>query len=127
VRGYPQPIGMNHLPLRRLRVTGESMVPTLLPGDRVLVAGGLGPLRVPIRPGDLVAVTDPRQPDRVVVKRVAAVASGRVEVRGDNEAASTDSRHFGPVDAATVVGRVIYRYHPEDRRGRLGPGGPGER
>jgi len=113
---------VNHLPLRRLQVTGESMTPTLRPGDRVVVLRGLGPLRPAIRPGDLVALVDPRDPARVMVKRVGGVDGDRVEVRGDNAAASTDSRHFGPVAAAAIVGRVVYRYHPEDRRGRIGSG-----
>jgi type IV secretory pathway protease TraF len=96
------------------------MVPTLLPGDRLLVWRGLGPLRPPIRVGDLVAVVDPRDPDeRLMVKRVAGRAGTEVFVQGDNEAASTDSRHFGPVTAAAIRGRVIYRYLPEERRGRL--------
>lgn len=103
------------------------MVPTLLPGDGVLVLGGLGPWRASVRPGDLVALTDPRDPGRIMVKRVAAVDGGRVSVRGDNDALSTDSRHFGPVDAAAVVGRVIWRYHPEDRRGPLGRARTGRR
>jgi nickel-type superoxide dismutase maturation protease len=107
------------LPLRRLQVAGESMVPTLLPGDRVLVWRGLGPLRPPLRVGDLVAVVDPREPERVMVKRVLRVAGTEVSVQGDNEAASTDSRHFGPVSAAAIRGRVIYRYLPEERRGWL--------
>ncbi|HEX2064345.1 MAG TPA: S26 family signal peptidase, partial [Acidimicrobiales bacterium] len=53
--------------LRRVEVQGDSMRPTLLAGDRLLV------LRLgPVRPGDLVVVADPRQPDRRMVKRVAA-------------------------------------------------------
>jgi inner membrane protease subunit 1 len=107
------------LPLGRLQVAGESMVPTLLPGDRVLVWRGLGPLRPPLRVGDLVAVVDPRDPKRVMVKRVTGVAGTDVSVEGDNEAASTDSRHFGPVSTAAIRGRVIYRYLPEERRGWL--------
>jgi nickel-type superoxide dismutase maturation protease len=107
------------LPLGRLRVAGESMAPTLLPGDRVLVWRGLGPFRPPARVGDLVAVVDPREPARVMVKRVAGVIGTDVSVLGDNAAASTDSRHFGPVGAAAIQGRVIYRYLPEERRGRL--------
>ena len=95
-------------------------MPTLLPGDRLLVWRGLGPLRPPIREGDLVAVVDPRDPDRVMVKRVAGRTGNEVIVRGDNEGASTDSRHFGPVSRAALRGRVIYRYLPEERRGRLG-------
>jgi mitochondrial inner membrane protease subunit 1 len=96
------------------------MVPTLMPDDRVLVWRGLGPLRPPIRVGDLVAMVDPRDPDRVMVKRVAGRTGNDVLVRGDNEEASTDSRHFGPVSPAALRGRVIYRYLPEQRRGRLG-------
>ena len=118
---------MNHFPLRRLEVTGDSMLPTLRPGDRVLVLGGLGLRRVRLRPGDLVALTDPRDPGRIMVKRLAGFDGRRLTVRGDNEAASTDSRHFGPVDAAAVVGRVVYRYHPEARRGRLAGRRSGER
>jgi nickel-type superoxide dismutase maturation protease len=95
------------------------MVPTLLPGDRVLVWRGLGPLRPPVREGDLVAVVDPRDPDRVMVKRVAGRTGDDLIVRGDNEGASTDSRHFGAVGRAALRGRVIYRYLPEERRGRL--------
>lgn len=109
---------MNHL-LTRLVVNGDSMVPTLLSGDRVLVLSGLGPWRPPLRVGDLVAVTDPRDPRRVLVKRVAGLEAGGVVVRGDNDVASTDSRHFGPVPSETVRGRVIYRYHPDERKGWL--------
>ena len=108
------------MPLGRLRVAGESMVPALLPGDRVLVWRGLGPFRPPIQVGDLVALVDPRDSGRVVVKRVAGREGTGIVVRGDNEAASTDSRHFGPVPPTAIQGRVIYRYFPEGRRGLLG-------
>jgi nickel-type superoxide dismutase maturation protease len=92
------------------------MLPTLRPGDRVLVTRGLRALR----PGDLVALRDPRCPSRILVKRVAAVASGRVSVAGDNVEASTDSRTFGAVDAGRLLGRVRYRYAPPERAGRIG-------
>jgi hypothetical protein len=55
-----------------------------------------------------------------MIKRVAGFEAARVVVRGDNEALSTDSRHFGPVDADALRGRVIFRYHPEHRRARFG-------
>jgi nickel-type superoxide dismutase maturation protease len=108
------------LPVERLEITGESMIPTLQPGDRVLVFRGVGPLTATIRVGDLVAFGDPRRPERTMVKRVAGFAAGGIVVHGDNAAASTDSRHFGPVDPRAVRGRVVYRYHPEARRGRPG-------
>jgi nickel-type superoxide dismutase maturation protease len=98
-----------------VEVAGDSMRPTLDPGDRLVVIR-IG--RRPVRPGDLVTVPDPRRPERVMVKRVAAVTGGSVVVEGDNPAASTDSRTFGPVPTSTLGGRVVYRYWPEGRRGR---------
>ena len=93
-------------------VTGMSMAPTLLPGDRLVVVRCLR-----LRPGELVAVADPREPGRLLVKRVSAVSNGLVELRGDNAGQSTDSRVFGRVSRRTVRGRVLRRYAPPARRG----------
>jgi len=90
------------------------MLPALQPGDRLLVAGMLG-----ARPGDVVAVADPRDVGRTMVKRVTVVDADGVTVAGDNPAASTDSRTFGPVPHGLLLGRVVYRYWPEARRGRV--------
>jgi nickel-type superoxide dismutase maturation protease len=100
--------------LVRVVVEGESMCPTLLPGDRLLVVRTRR-----VRHGDLVAVLDPRERSRTIVKRVDLVEGDAVTVLGDNTDASTDSRTFGPVDRRDLRGRAIYRYWPEDRRGRL--------
>ena len=108
--------------IRRLEVRGESMAPTLLDGDRLLVLSRpLGPRRLPAV-GQVVAVADPRDSGRILVKRVAAVdpASRTVEVLGDSPEDSTDSRHFGPVPVASVVGRVVHRYGPPGRAGPVG-------
>ncbi len=102
---------------RRMEVQGDSMAPTLLPGDRLLVLRGGRP-----RPGALVVVADPRPPRRLMVKRVAAIDPSGVTVLGDNPDASTDSRSFGPL--ARVQGRPVYRYHPPGRAGRLRVGPP---
>jgi nickel-type superoxide dismutase maturation protease len=103
--------------LQRLEVVGESMLPVLEPGDRVLVWRGAR-----CRPGDLVALIDPTEPARTVVKRVSAVGDrGWLSVLGDNPQRSTDSRHYGPVASTNIKGLVLYRYAPEARRGRLGP------
>lgn len=99
---------------RRVVVVGDSMWPTLESGDR-LVVRRFGRVRV----GDLVAFADPGDAKRQLVKRVRALSAGGVSVIGDNEDASTDSRHFGPVPLGTLSGRAIYRYLPENRRGRL--------
>ena len=100
--------------LGRVEVVGDSMLPALAPGDRLVVVRG-GRAAV----GDIVAVIDPRTPARTLVKRVAARRPEGVIVLGDNAAASTDSRVLGPVAEAAIRGRAVYRYHPESRRGRL--------
>ncbi|MBO0894378.1 MAG: nickel-type superoxide dismutase maturation protease [Acidimicrobiales bacterium] len=98
----------------RVEVVGDSMVPALLAGDRLLVVA-----RRPRR-GDLVAVPDPREPSRLLIKRAVEVtAAAGVVVRGDNPGASTDSRDFGPVPASSVAGVAVYRYAPPDRVGWL--------
>ena len=101
-------------PLGRVEVTGDSMLPALAPGDRLLVRRGRR-----ARIGDVVALTDPRTPARTLVKRVSARDGEALTVLGDNAAASTDSRILGPVAPAAIRGRVVYRYFPDSRRGRL--------
>jgi len=43
------------------------------------------------------------------------IRSGEVWVLGDNRDHSVDSREYGPVPAAAVVGRVAFRYWPLNR------------
>ena len=64
------------------RVDGESMLPTLAHGDRLLVNKLVYRFRQPV-PGEVVVVADPAHPGRHLVKRVIAVAGEEVEVQGD--------------------------------------------
>ena len=102
------------------------MAPALLPGDRLVV---LAPAFIRPgwpAPGTVVAVRDPRHPDRILIKRVTVLhrSDGTLEVEGDASDSSTDSRNFGPVPRSSVVGRAVYRYAPT---ARSGPGPwPGE-
>jgi nickel-type superoxide dismutase maturation protease len=98
--------------VRRVEVTGASMRPTLEPGDRLLVLAWRR-----VRAGDLVALADPRDSARTLVKRVGQVDDANLTVLGDDPAASTDSRSFGPVPRRTVLGRAVYRYAPGERAG----------
>lgn len=97
------------LPLGRYQVEGESMLPDVSPGERVLVnrlAYRLGKPSV----GDLVVLRDPRDPTRLLLKRLGAPDGDRWHVAGANEGASTDSRAFGPVAREALMGKVLLRY-----------------
>jgi nickel-type superoxide dismutase maturation protease len=103
-----------------VEVRGGSMAPSLLPGDRLLVESHTYQSRRP-RPGEVVLAADPRNPDRELTKRVAAVDpdAAAAELRGDAPAASTDSREFGAVPLSEIQWRAVFRYWPPQRAGRL--------
>ena len=97
-----------------VEVRGRSMAPALNPGDRLLVVR----MRRAPRIGEVVLAPDPREPRRELVKRVAGVTPGGIQLRGDNVAASTDAR----VAPDRVRWRVALRYWPLNRATtRLGP------
>jgi nickel-type superoxide dismutase maturation protease len=109
-------LGLLATGFHRIVVEGASMEPTLSPGDHLLAVPAVG-----VRPGDVVAVADPRVPARLLVKRVISVDRSRdlLWVEGDNRDASSDSRHFGPVPRRAIIGKVVYRYRPAERAGPL--------
>jgi nickel-type superoxide dismutase maturation protease len=103
----------------RVAIVGSSMAPTLLPGDWLLADPDAYRERAP-RPCELVLVPDPREPRRLLVKRVAGVEpDGRLRVAGDAPGASTDWRDFGSLDRAAVAGKPWFRYWPLGRWGRV--------
>lgn len=82
------------------------MSPALDPGDYVLVNRWAYRFREPAE-GDLVVLRDPERPGRFLTKRIArATGSGSYVVLGDNETLSRDSRRFGPIPRALIVGKV---------------------
>ena len=100
--------------LRRVdvvEVRGQSMVPTLLPGDRLIVA------RARPRRGHVVITPDPREPRRELIKRVARVDDEGVHLRGEDPLASTDGRSFGAVPPESVTWRAVWRSWPPARFG----------
>ena len=80
------------------------MSPTYEPGD--LLLGWRGPFRP--RPRQVVVA---RQGSRPIIKRVAAVGPGGcLTLRGDNAAASTDSRHFGDLPRTQLEAVIILKW-----------------
>jgi nickel-type superoxide dismutase maturation protease len=103
----------------RVAIEGRSMEPALEPGDWILVDPDAYRRTSP-RPGELVIAPDPREPSRLLLKRVGSIGpGGALRLIGDAPERSTDSRTFGAVDPATIVGRPWFRYWPPQRMGRI--------
>jgi nickel-type superoxide dismutase maturation protease len=96
-------------PVMAVEVTGESMLPRLRPGDRLVVRGGAR-----IGPGDIVIAEHPLQPGRLIVKRVTHRDAGGWWLESDNQRAPgrQDSWDFGAVPDRLIVGRAVLRYWP---------------
>ena len=94
-------------PLTAVLVSGPSMLPTLRPGDCLLVRRGSR-----VRPGQVVVARYPSRPGLLVVKRAVRPVGELWWVQGDNPAVTDDSRKDGP---AEVLGRVVLRYWPVPR------------
>lgn len=110
--------------LEVVSIPSESMLPTLEPGDQILVnrflysgpSGGLLPRR-PVRRGDVVLFRPPFDPHQHYVKRCVGsggdwqgggvLPSGTLWLEGDARERSLDSRRFGPVPESAVEGRVL--------------------
>ncbi len=94
--------------MRTVEVRGESMLPALRPGDRLLVRS-----RARVAPGNVVVARHPEQ-ERLIVKRVAWRTPGGWWLESDNQRASgrQDSWDFGAVADDLIVGRVVARYWP---------------
>ena len=103
----PRDLMPTESPIFTAAIAGDSMLPVLRAGDWVLVRRTRG-----IRSGHVVAIRDPRKPERILVKRAIRPVPGGWWVLGDNPDRSTDSRSFGPVSGELVLGRIVARYYP---------------
>lgn len=116
------------LTFKTIVVQGESMEPTFIEGEKVLVSRAYW-LVGPVERNDIVVIRD-EDSGEMMIKRVYAlsgetvdllnspenwsirqgefvVPEGKVYLLGDNYGASQDSRHFGPVDFESIVGKVL--------------------
>jgi signal peptidase I len=103
------------------RIPGNSMLPSLRAGDRVLVlrfAGSVKPDK-----GDIVAYKTPGSAcgspvGSVFVHRLTRrTRAGRFILHGDRRRQACDSRVFGPVARDDLIGQVVAVYWPPNRWG----------
>ncbi|MEO5703376.1 MAG: S26 family signal peptidase [Candidatus Limnocylindrales bacterium] len=122
----------------RVAVTEASMLPAIEPGDWLVVNPRVGSWP---RPGAVVVFREPIS-DALAIKRVAAGPGERVRfadgyltlapdeawlvadapegaTRAAGFGAPIDSTRFGPVSLEQLVGRVLFRYGPLRRFGRI--------
>lgn len=113
---------------KTIEVKGESMEPTLHDGNRLLISSAYW-LVGPIVKDDIVVIKNEIEGD-VIIKRVYGiegqeidplnvpetydlgsgpyvVPKGTIYVLGDNIGVSEDSRHYGPFDIKSVIGKVV--------------------
>ncbi|KAK9843884.1 hypothetical protein WJX84_005986 [Apatococcus fuscideae] len=116
---------------------GPSMLPTFNPRGDVLIQEHLSVTFKQIRVGDVVFAISKNDPRHIVCKRVLGMEGDTVEVRegrqgelrvekvpaghvwlqGDNTINSTDSRHYGPVPYAMLVGKAFAKVLPLSQAG----------
>ncbi|MEL6927374.1 MAG: nickel-type superoxide dismutase maturation protease [Cyanobacteria bacterium J06600_6] len=96
---------------KRLKVVGESMLPLLKPGDEIIVNPYAYAKSSP-QIDDVVVLVHPLQKSLVIVKRIAALdAQNRCFLLGDNSQQSTDSRHWGTIKSANIIGKVSSQFY----------------
>ena len=114
---------------------GPSMLPTFNASGDIVLLERFSPRMAKLSRGDVVVARSPTNAKQTVCKRIKAVEGDQVTVNnlfkdklitvpkgylwleGDNPNNSTDSRHYGPIPAALVTGRVFAKvWPPEEAR-----------
>ena len=94
------------------KVSGNSMLPTYAPGDRVLIKYRSSDLQ-PIHIGEVVVI---EREGETLLKRIVRyeigghTGQGMVTVEGDNKEESIDSRHWGAIPSRFVKARVLKKF-----------------
>lgn len=90
------------------RVYGHSMMPTISPGQRVVVSS-IPYLFSKPKKGDIILVQDPHS-NTYFIKRIAYIHANTYTVLGDNLQDSKDSRQFGEIHHSAIMGKVLFYF-----------------
>lgn len=96
------------------------MVPTLMPGDVVALDAAPSTPELPAL-GQIVVVRDPERPGCTLIKRVRSVAAASFAVGSDAPVEARDSRHFGSLDPAALVGVAVWIWSAKSGKRPLAP------
>lgn len=108
---------------------------TRIQQDRVLLSKWAVRDKRKLRVGDVVILVSPRDPTKVMIKRLVAmpgdsilivetgetqvIDEGHCWVEGDNQQSSYDSNNFGQVPLGLIEGKVCFIVWPLQRMGRI--------
>ena len=103
--------------LQTVRISGESMAPTLKSGQRAIFLKS-APGRTVLGIGDkwlgrivlIQRINNLGARDFYQVKRITEIKDGKFFVTGDNPEYSTDSREFGWLSADEIVGKLLFKF-----------------
>ena len=86
-------------------VVGNSMAPAIKEGD-LIIFKPYDQYKSKLLIGDIVIAKNPLKGNQLIIKRISKKDVYGVELLGDNEYLSTDSRHFGLINYKELVGIV---------------------
>lgn len=96
-----RPNKLRRQPLFLRHIVGRSMQPRLHDGQVIVASGWFSALK----PHDVVVI---RHEGIEKIKRIDRIEGDHIFIVGDNTEFSTDSRQFGWVDTALVLGKVMW-------------------
>ena len=81
------------------------MQPSIFEGD-IVIYKPIDLKTLLLKPGTIVVVKHPEHRNKLILKRIHEIKSRGIDVRGDNNFFSEDSRQFGLISRDLIIGVV---------------------